>query len=63
MSEDQALALTGTLGAMVLVLGSLTRCALPLRMIWRWALVWVAIFVGLFLLTHLFPQAMFPYFT
>ena len=62
MSEDQALALTGTLGAMALVIAALLVRRLPLRTMGRLALIWVAIFAAAFLLLRLLP-AIVAYFT
>ncbi|WP_156678741.1 hypothetical protein [Sphingomonas profundi] len=55
MSEDQALALTGTLGALVLVAASLLTRRLPIGRVARLALIWFGIFAGLLLVLRLFP--------
>ncbi len=55
MSEDQALALTGMLGALTLVGASLIARRLPMRTFGRLALIWVTIFAGLFLIAGAFP--------
>ncbi|TVV73484.1 hypothetical protein [Sphingomonas solaris] len=62
MSEDQALAMAGTLGAMTLVVASLMARRLPFRLVSRLALLWIMIFVGGILIVGSFPEIV-AYFT
>lgn len=55
MSEDQALALTATLGIMALVLRALIVRRLSRRNTGRLALLWLVIFAAAFLIVRLLP--------